>query len=115
MRATNILILVCIIVTFYAWTLNPASVERNFAFSLKNLEEGRVWTLVTAVFMHASLIHLFGNMIFLYVFGNTLESITDYKRMLTAFFMGGILSFPLSLPFFPPGATFVGASAAYSR
>jgi membrane associated rhomboid family serine protease len=112
MRATNILILVCIIVTFYAWTLNPATVERNFASSLKNLEEGRVWTLVTAVFMHASLLHLFGNMIFLYVFGNTLESVTDYRRMLTAFFLGGILSFPLSLPFFQSGATFVGASAA---
>jgi membrane associated rhomboid family serine protease len=76
------------------------------------LEEGRVWTLVTAVFMHASLLHLFGNMIFLYVFGNTLESVTDYRRMLTAFFLGGILSFPLSLPFFQSGATFVGASAA---
>lgn len=32
--------------------------------------------------------------------------------MFTVFFLGGILSFLLSLPFFPPGATFVGASAA---
>jgi membrane associated rhomboid family serine protease len=51
-------------------------------------------------------------MIFLYIFGNTLESVTNSKRMLTAFFLGGILSFPLSLPFFPADATFVGASAA---
>jgi membrane associated rhomboid family serine protease len=74
--------------------------------------EGRVWTLATAVFVHASLIHLIGNMIFLYVFGNTLESVTASKRMAAAFFLGGILSFPLSIPFFPSDATFVGASAA---
>jgi rhomboid family protein len=78
-----------------------------------NLQEGRVWTLVTAIFVHASLIHLLGNMIFLYVFGNTLESVTKSKsKLLIVFFLGGVLSFPLSLPFFPPSATFVGASAA---
>ena len=32
--------------------------------------------------------------------------------MLCAFFLGGTLSFPLSMPFFPPDATFAGASAA---
>jgi len=88
-------------------------VEQNLAFSLKNLQEGRVWTLVTAIFVHASVIHLLGNMIFLYVFGNTLESVTNSKKkLLTVFFVGGILSFPLSIPFFAPDATFVGASAA---
>jgi len=112
MRATNILILVCILLSLYAWTLDPTTVERYLVFSLKNLEEGKVWTLVTAIFVHANLIHLLGNMIFLYVFGNTLESVTDWKRLLTVFFVGGILSFPLSLPFFSPDATFVGASAA---
>ena len=105
--------MVCIAVTLYAlYGANPTSVERNLVFSLKNIQEGRVWTLITAIFVHANLIHLLGNMIFLYVFGNTLESVTNSKRMLTVFFVGGILSFPLSLPFFPPDATFVGASAA---
>jgi membrane associated rhomboid family serine protease len=112
MRVTNILILVCIVVTLYAFTLDPTSVERNLAFSFKNMQEGRVWTLVTAIFVHASLLHLVGNMIFLYVFGNTLESVTNSKKMLIAFFLGGVLSFPLSIPFFPPDSTFVGASAA---
>jgi len=113
MRATNVLILICIAATLYAlYGADPTSVERNLVFSLKNMQEGRAWTLITAIFVHASLIHLLGNMIFLYVFGNTLESVTNAKRMLTVFFVGGILSFPLSLPFFPPDATFVGASAA---
>ena len=101
--------------SLYSWYLsgqNPSIVQDDLAFSLKNLVEGRLWTVVTAIFVHASLIHLLGNMIFLYVFGNTLESITDSKHVLLAFFLGGLLSFPLSLPFFPSETTFVGASAA---
>jgi membrane associated rhomboid family serine protease len=112
MRITNVLILVCVSVSLYTWTVDPSFVERNLAFSLSNLQEGRAWTLVTAIFVHASLIHLLANMIFLYVFGNTLESVTNSKRMLVTFFLGGLLSFPLSIPFFPPDATFAGASAA---
>ena len=69
--------------------------------------------MITAIFVHTGIVHLLGNMIFLYVFGNTLESVTNSKKkMLAAFFTGGILSFPLSIPFFPPAASFVGASAA---
>ena len=112
MRATNVLILVCVLISLYGWVADPAFVGQNLVFSLKNLLEGRVWTLVTAIFLHANLIHLLGNMIFLYVFGNTLESVSSSKRMLLTFFLGGILSFPLSIPFFPRDATFVGASAA---
>jgi membrane associated rhomboid family serine protease len=89
MRATNVLILVCIVATLYALTTTPTNVDRNLVFSLKNMQEGRVWTLVTAIFVHASLLHLLGNMVFLYVFGNTLESVTDSKKMLTVFFVGG--------------------------
>jgi membrane associated rhomboid family serine protease len=112
MRVTNVLILICVLVSLYSWTADPTFVESNLVFSLQNLLAGRVWTLVTSIFVHANVIHLLGNMVFLYVFGNTLESVSNSKRMLTAFFLGGVLSFPLSLPFFPPGSTFVGASAA---
>lgn len=105
--------MVCTVVTLYSWTLDPTTAERNLAFSLMNVQQGRVWTLITAIFVHASVIHLLGNMIFLYVFGNTLESVTNSKKkLLTVFFVGGILSFPLSIPFFPPSTSFVGASAA---
>lgn len=116
MRATNVLILLCFLASLYAWYLgskNPELVQEYLAFSLRNLEAGRVWTLVTAIFVHANLVHLLGNMIFLYVFGNTLESVSnDSKRMLFAFFLGGLLSFLLSIPFFSADTTFVGASAA---
>lgn len=51
-------------------------------------------------------------MIFLHVFGKTLESSSDSKKMLAAFFPGGIISFPLSFPYFPAGATILEASVA---
>jgi len=112
MRAANILILVCVTMSLYAWTADPVTVGRDLVFSLQNLQDGRPWTLVTAIFVHANLIHLFGNMIFLYVFGNTLERVAGAGRMLSVFLLGGIMSFLFSLPFFPPDTTFVGASAA---
>jgi len=112
MRAANILILVCIGASFYAWQAPSALLERDLLFSLTNLLEMRIWTVVTAIFIHANLVHLLGNMIFLYVFGNTLEGVADARKMLSAFFLGGILSFPLSLPFFPVNENFAGASAA---
>ena len=112
MRVTTVLILLCFLASLYAWTANPVTVQNDLVFSLSNLLAGRVWTVVTAIFVHANLLHLVGNMIFLYVFGSTLEGVADSKRMLLAFFLGGIVSFLLSLPFFPSDATFVGASAA---
>lgn len=116
MRATNVLIIFCFLASLYAWYLsgsNPTLVQNDLAFSLRNLEAGRIWTLATALFVHANLVHLLGNMIFLYVFGNTLESVShDSRRVLFAFFLGGLLSFLLSIPFFPADTTFVGASAA---
>jgi len=36
----------------------------------------------------------------------------EFETNAHCFFVGGVLSFPLSLPFFLPDATFVGASAA---
>jgi len=112
MRAANMLILICIGASFYAWQAPRALLERDLLFNVTNLLEMRIWTVVTAIFVHANMIHLLGNMIFLYVFGNTLEGVADARKMLSAFFLGGILSFPLSLPFFPVNENFAGASAA---
>jgi membrane associated rhomboid family serine protease len=89
MRVTTVLILLCFALSLYAWTANPVVVQNDLVFSLGNLLAGRVWTVVTAIFVHANLLHLLGNMIFLYVFGNTLEGVADSKRMLLAFFLEG--------------------------
>jgi membrane associated rhomboid family serine protease len=112
LRTNSLLIFACIGASLWAWQLPPAFAERNVMVSLSNLEQHRFWTLVAALFVHANALHLFGNMLFLFVFGNTLEKNVGPEKHLMVFFTGGILSFILSLAFMPRGAGLLGASAA---
>ena len=73
---------------------------------------GRFWTLPAALFVHASLFHLIGNMVFLMVFGGTLQKSVGSGRFLLVFLTGGLTGFVLSMPFMVRGAGMLGASAA---
>ena len=112
MRSNYLLILACIGATYWSFTLDQQWVADNLVFSQDNLLAGRVWTLVTALFVHASPLHVFGNMLFLFVFGNTLEKMIGRKYYLMVFFIGGFTAFLLSMAFFPPNEGMLGASAA---
>ena len=112
LKANSLLILACIGASLWAWQQTPAFAQHNLVFSYNNLMQGRVWTLVTALFVHASPVHLLGNMIFLFVFGRTLERELGPRNHLTVFFTGGLASFILSLLFIPRAAGTLGASAA---
>src|SRR5581483_2026502 len=103
MRVNYFLILACILASVWAWQQQPALAERALIFSSTNLTHGRPWTLLPALFVHASPLHLFGNMLFLFVFGNTLERHVGAIKHLAVLF---------SLPFMPPGTGMLGASAA---
>lgn len=107
MKLTDFLILLCVAFSMYIW----GSGSTGFAFSKYALLHGSYWTLITGLFVHADIIHLTGNMIFLYVFGHVLEDEAGAFRTITVFMTGGILSFILSIPFYPD-ANMVGASAA---
>jgi rhomboid family protein len=96
----------------WAWNQDTTFVGQNLVFSQDNLLAGRVWTLVTALFVHASPLHLFGNMLFLFVFGNTLEKMIGRNYHLIVFFLGGFTAFLLSMLFFAPDTGMLGASAA---
>ncbi len=103
---TNILILLSTVLSLYAWTT-----PENLAFSEYALFHGEYYTLITGIFVHANSVHLAGNMIFFYIFGNSLEDEVGDRRTGAVFFTGGVLSFLLSMPFYPD-AQMVGASAA---
>jgi membrane associated rhomboid family serine protease len=111
-KINSLLILACIAASLWAWQQDPALAEKNLIFSLSNLEKGRVWTLFAALFVHANVLHLFGNMLFLFVFGNTLEKTVGPRKLLAIFFTGGLVSFILGPLFLPSGAGMLGASAA---
>ncbi len=112
MRINYLLILGCVAASLWAWNQDPGFVDQNLVFSQDNLLAGRVWTLFTALFVHASPVHLFGNMLFLFVFGNTLEKMIGRNNHLFVFFLGGFTAFLLSMPFFTPDTGMLGASAA---
>ena len=105
-RATNFLVLASVAASAYSWSYNE-----NIAFSLRALLLGKYASLITALFAHASIAHLAGNMLFLLIFGGFVEKTLGKIRLLAAFFIGGIASFILSIPFYP-NSEMLGASAA---
>ena len=97
-------------VTFFFWAVPP--VADFLVYSGRRLAEGAFWTLITALFVHANLVHLIGNMVFLYVFGNAVESSAGGKIMMTVFFVGGVGSFLIGTCLYGYDCGMVGASAA---
>jgi membrane associated rhomboid family serine protease len=112
LKLNSLLILACIAASLWAWQQDPAFAQKNLIFSFANLEGGRIWTLLAALFIHGSVLHLFGNMLFLFVFGNTLEKIVGAQKLLAIFFTGGFTGFILSLFFLARPTGMLGASAA---
>src|SRR5881296_635752 len=121
MRVNWFLMLGCVLASLYAWQVGSTPsgeiwVQQNLVFSLDNLVAWppRVWTLVTALFVHASVQHLLGNLPFLFVFGNTLEKLIGRNNHLLVFFLGGFTSFllPPLLGIYSSDTGMLGASAA---
>ena len=112
MKKTNWLIILCVLTSVLAWIYANDQIIDYLAFSGENLLKGRIWTIFTSLFLHSDLTHLFGNMIFLYVFGNTLENELGENWILMPFFIGGMASFLLSTFFYDPTVYLIGASAA---
>jgi len=52
---------------------------------------GAFWMLFTAMFLHADIVHLGGNLIFLLIFGTSLEEQTSRRCWLTVYFMSGLV------------------------
>ena len=102
----------CILASVFSWFFVNAQVMDYLAFSGENLQKGRIWTLVSSLFLHGDFTHLFGNMVFLYIFGNTIENELGDKWVLIPFFIGGVASFLLSTLFYDPTVPMIGASAA---
>jgi len=52
----------------------------------------RLHTLFTSMFLHAGLIHLFGNMLFLYIFGDNVEAVMGKARYLAFYLASGLIA-----------------------
>jgi rhomboid protease GluP len=73
--------------------------------------QGAYWQLFTSMFIHASIAHLAGNMLFLLIFGLRGEELFSLPEFLGIYLVGGLAGNLLSLAF-GPGFISVGASGA---
>ena len=74
---------------------------------------GEVWRLFTAMFVHANIAHIAGNMLVLFIFGLRAEKMFDLKEYLAVYFVSGLAGGLLTLvPLLGPDMLSVGASGA---
>ncbi len=59
--------------------------------------QGYFWQILTSIFVHANLIHLFGNMLFLMIFGMGAEVLYGHRQYLIIYFSSGLFGSILSL------------------
>jgi membrane associated rhomboid family serine protease len=73
-----------------------------------------VWlALIATMFLHGSIPHLFGNLVFLWVFGNNLEAHKGWWRYLLLYLIGGTAATAAHVVLFPNSTVpMVGASGA---
>jgi rhomboid family protein len=70
-------------------------------------------TVFTSMFMHGSILHLGGNMLFLWIFGNNIEDSMSKIRFLVFYILGGLAALALQTIVEPNAAVpTVGASGA---
>jgi membrane associated rhomboid family serine protease len=77
--------------------------------------QGQWWRLITVMFLHANIIHIFVNMLSLFFIGPFVERVYGTGRFLLLYFGTGLiasLAFLFSVPAIPPNDVAVGASGA---
>ena len=118
-RPTAILIAINIAVYIYTSIIGGNALNTNFAPNgtwlivqyNANVFNGAYWQLFTSMFVHASIAHIGGNMLFLLVFGLRGEEVFSLPEYLMAYLGGGVAGNLLSL-LWGPSLVSVGASGA---
>lgn len=67
--------------------------EENFVMIPNDVVQGKnLYTLFTSMFMHAGLFHLFGNMLYLYIFGDNVEEAFGHVGYLLFYITCGLMA-----------------------
>jgi len=72
---------------------------------------GQYWRLLSSMFLHVGLVHLFMNAFGLYVFGASMERLLGTGKYLAVYFISGLVA-SLASSLLPPDAISAGASGA---
>jgi rhomboid protease GluP len=118
-KPTYILIALNVAVYVYTSVVGGNFLETNYELIWRYgqvnglvLYYGQYWQLFTSMFVHASIAHLAGNMLFLLIFGFRGEEMFSLPEYLLIYLLGGLTGNLLSLLFLPLNVPSVGASGA---
>jgi len=93
-------------------------IEEKFAMPPYYIIRGqKLHTLFTSMFLHAGWLHLLGNMLFLYIFGDNVEDVFGHMSYLVFYIICGLaasFTYIMSLGSFSPIQSVIGASGAIS-
>jgi membrane associated rhomboid family serine protease len=125
---TWLLILSCTLVFVWEFTLGqelnaalnalgftPASLSSRGAAPSESLGIPPFATIFISMFLHGSLLHLGGNMLYLWIFGNNIEDAMGHLRFILFYLISGVAA-ALTMAYMDPGShvPMVGASGAIS-
>ena len=110
-QVTKILSISLLVVYVFQFLLGDVLIA-NFGLFAPSVTNGQWWLLITAGFLHGSIIHLLFNVYILWVLGSQLENIVGKTKFIIIYFvslLGGSLASYLFSPF---GSYSIGASGA---
>ena len=111
---TIILILINIGLFFYSFSDIRFYID-FYGFVAEDIWNGKFYTAISSMFIHGDILHLLGNMWFLWVFGDNLESKLGHLKFLIFYILCGISAIVLySATSMGTGIPIVGASGAIS-
>lgn len=112
LSAVSMLILVTTLISilgFILWFIIPESMD-YFALKPDNILAGKyLWTLLTHMFFHAGLFHLFVNMLSFFFIGLSVERIIGRKRFVWFYLISGVIS-----GLFYVGLAYVGSNTGFT-
>src|SRR3972149_10374405 len=117
-KPTYILIAINVAVFIYSSVVNGNFLETdiNFIYQWGQVRilviNGSYYQLITSMFVHANIVHLAGNMIFLLIFGLRGEDLFSLPEYLLIYLGGGLVGNLLSLALLGLYTPSVGASGA---
>jgi membrane associated rhomboid family serine protease len=88
------LVVLNVLVFLYQLTLSQAAL-RNFFYTFGAvpvliLQGEQLYSLITSMFLHGGWLHIIGNMVFLYVFGDNVETVMGKLGYLVFYLVGGL-------------------------
>ena len=86
---------ICTLIYLVTFILNIANGDAVTNWVMENLwlipSESHWWTYITSMFVHAGFLHLFGNMIYLFLFGSCVEDIIGRVRFIVFYLLCGLI------------------------